>query len=232
MFHIGIVAHVDRMGYVDALREQISPEIVSPDDGTLGAGGNHIVVLHALQQADPARWAVVLEDDCVPVDGFLEQLGMALAVAPTRIVSLYAGTGYPAQYQQRFIEAANTTACWLLHEQLRHAVGYAIHPDILADVIHVADYKVCNRYAPEDAISWWAAQHGMPISYTNPSLVDHVDGPTVIDYRMHLGHAATAGRKRARKAYRTGTRPAWDSSTVAAWGGRWAHEQYATARPR
>ena len=211
---VGVVAHKDREDDMQELRD-LQPAIISPDDGTLGCAGNHLSVLLALQKRlDPHTWAVVLEDDAVPVKGFHEQLYAALSVAPTRIVSLYCGTGYPAQYQRLFAEAVQTDACWLIHPQLRHAVGYAIHPSIIRPVTVGVETMIAKRYAVDDAISHWAMRNREPVGYTNPSLVDHKDGPTVIDYRMHLGHAAPAGRNRPRKAHKVGTRGQWTDSCV------------------
>lgn len=213
---VGVVAHKDRENDMQELRD-LQPALISPDDGTLGCGGNHLSVLRALQKRlDPYTWAVVLEDDAIPVKGFGEQIYAALNVAPTRIVSLYNGSGYPAQYQRRFVEVmqANEDACWLLHPQLRHAVGYAIHPAIIRPLVVGMETQIAKRYAADDAISHWAMRNREMVGYTNPSLVDHKDGPTVIDYRMHLGHATVPGRKRPRKAHRAGTRSTWTDSCV------------------
>ena len=213
---VGVVAHQDRADDLAELRA-LQPAVIEVDDGTLGCGGNHLATLRALQKrVDPYTWAVVLEDDAVPVKGFGEQIYAALNVAPTRIVSLYCGSGYPAQYQRLFTEAIQTheDACWLLHPQLRHAVGYAIHPSIIRPVTVGMETAIAKRYAPDDAISHWAMRNRETVGYTNPSLVDHKDGPTVIDYRMHLGRPTVPGRKRPRKAHRVGTRGTWTDSSV------------------
>ena len=215
-YHLGVVAHVDRVKQLDPLRA-LDPEIVNVDDGTLGATGNHLAVYQALQKRTGLdEWLVILEDDAVPVEGFTDQLAMALAVAPTPLVSLYLGTGYPAQYQRLFMEAVNNhpDACWFLHPQLRNAVGYAVHGSIARAVGVGYAQQAAKRFSPEDCISWWSLRNRENVAYCHPCLVDHEDGPTVMDYRMHLGHAQPAGRKRPRKAMVVGTRLQWSNSAV------------------
>lgn len=213
-FVVGVVAYESRSAQRERLSTQVSPEIVNVDDGTLGAGGNHLAVLRALYARNEPGWLVVLEDDAQPVDGFRDQLGMALSVAPTRLASLYMGTGYPAQYQQKFIDSAQEDVCWLLHKQLRHAVGYAVHASIARGLLIRLEKLVSQRWAADDAISKWAVENREMVSYANPSLVDHEDGKTVIDYRMHLGYYQAPGRNRPRKAYKVGTRVTWDDTSV------------------
>lgn len=217
-YAIGIVAHVSREDYVSELLDTIGGDdiYVNTDDGTLGAGGNHLAVLKTLRDKYPDAWSVVLEDDSVVAEGFRDQLQMALAVAPTKIVSLYLGTGYPQQYQKLFSDAvaAFPETCWLLHEQLRHAVGYAVHPRIVKPLFTRMETLVAQRYAPDDAIGYWAMRNREMIAYTNPSLVDHRDGPTIIDYRYHLGHVSAPGRKKPRTAHNFGTRTQWSDSSV------------------
>ena len=215
-YQIGIVGHTARQEYVDALTEALHPEFVSVDDGTLGASGNHLKVLKTLYEMNPAAWIIILEDDAQPVDGLRDQIVQCLAVAPAKLISFYAGTGYPAQYQQYFTDAItdNPDVCWLLHAQLRHGVAYGIHPLVAKAVLIRVEELVAKKYAPDDAISWWATRSGEMIGYTNPSLVDHRDLPTVVDYRFHIGHVTGTGRNRPRHAYRVGTRETWDSGSV------------------
>lgn len=216
-YHIGIVAHVAREDYVKELRDAIGGDVyVNTDDGTLGAGGNHLAVLTALHDKYPNDWIVALEDDALVVDDFHDQLQMALDCAPSKIVSLYLGTGYPQQYQQLFSDAiaGYPEACWLLHAQLRHAVAYAIHPAVAKPVLIRMESLVAKRYAPDDAIGWWAMNNRESIAYTNPSLVDHRDGPTIIDYRYHLGHVSAPGRRKPRTAHNFGTRTEWSDTSV------------------
>ena len=83
---------------------------------------------------------IILEDDCVPVDGFRDQMAAAISAAPrchykdgnhcpAPIVSAYLGTGYPRYWQPgigKAIQKADAlNAPWILSEHLLHAVAYA-----------------------------------------------------------------------------------------------------------
>jgi len=209
-FVVVVVAHPKRREWITELCKAGIPDLIQEDRSNFGASLNHHMALRRAQDLAHDSWLVVLEDDCLPVEGFRDQLAQALEVAPSPVVSLYAGTGYPAQYQARFTQAVESEACWLLHRQLRHAVGYALAPGISASVILGMEFFINRRFAPDDAISAWAASHGHPVAYTNPSLVDHRDTATIIDVRMHLGHPTSPGRKRPRKAYKVGQRSTWN----------------------
>lgn len=215
-FHIGVVAHPKREKWVCELDEQKIPDYVSWDQDGAGAGMNHLRTLRAMRQRWQTGWLVVLEDDCQPVPGLREQLDMALDAAPSPIVSLYCGTGYPAQYQRAFSDTINDCpdVPWLMHKQLRHAVGYALHTEITRAAMPFIEKCIMGRFAPDDAISGFALGNGIMVAYTNPSLVDHRDVDTVIDVRMHLGHPQAPGRKRPRKAYKVGTRLTWEDKCV------------------
>jgi hypothetical protein len=213
-YQIGVVAHVKRQKQMNYLSETIHPELIEPDDGTLGAAGNHLTTLMALRRKNSHAWAVVMEDDAQPVDGFREQVDAALSVAPSGVVSFYMGTGYPAQYQGAFTEALKLDTCWLMHPQLRHGVCYAIAPDIQKALLIRMEKLVSDKFAPDDAIGKWCMENRVSVAYSNPSLVDHEDGQTVVDYRFHLGHVSPPGRNRPRKAYKVGTRVTWDDSSV------------------
>lgn len=207
---IGVVGHATRADMVDNLTRTVEPEFAHIDNGVLGPGRNHVHVLaHMWNLGGNTDWYVVIEDDAIPVAGFRHQLAAALAAAPTSVVSLYNGTGHPAQYQRRFAEAAKQSdTCWIMHKALRHAVGYAVHRETLPDVLHRMGALAGQGWAPDDAISRWLGETGKQVSYTNPSLCDHADGPPTIKNRTHLGHP-TFGRTKPRRAHWTGTRLTW-----------------------
>ena len=222
-YSIGVVGYVDRQDQLDMLHDTIMPDLVEVDDGTLGVMGNHLLTaskLYDYAEKVGSEWIVVLEDDAQPVLGFHSQLNALLDVAPSPVVSLYNGSGYPAQHQRKFAEAAAChDICWIMHPYLRHAVAYALHKEAfgsgLLDELIELDMK---RWAPDDAISAWAKRWGTLVAYTNPSVVNHQDGPPVIVARRHFG-MTTFGRNRPRRAHWVGTRPAYawlsDSVTIA-----------------
>lgn len=217
-FSLGVVAHISRKDSIGELANLTQPDVVELDDGTLGCGRNHLatlVSLHRLMDKHCKEWVVVLEDDVKTVPYFRQELLAALEVAPTPIVSLYLGTGYPAQRQHKFAEAVATGASWILHPWLRHGVGYAIRWDHVRPVIKHIEPLMDRQlpWAPDDAISSYALRHAIDVSYLNPSIVEHRDLPSVIRERSHLGKW-TQSRNRPRHAHKFGVPLTRDDSYV------------------
>lgn len=179
------------------LSDQVSAQFLSVDNGTLGCTGNHLAAWkwHA---DNPSRWAVVLEEDAVPVDDFREQLTAALDVAPAPIVSLYLGTGYIEDARTaallKHADAADTN--WIITRgRVLHAVALAVRHDVLSSMI-------CDlhRSAQIDReLSRWARRRGYDVAYSHPSLVDHADIPSLV----------TRYRRSQRRAWHLGTRNEW-----------------------
>lgn len=204
---VGIVAHINRTVMAEQLADQTDAVVISYDDGTLGATLNHINTWKRLAD-EPADWAVVLEDDAVPVHDFTTQLEQALAVAPTPIVSLYLGRQRPPQFQHLIPPATATAtergAHWLVSRHLLHAVGVAIRTDLIGDMLtHL------NSGDPiETGITDWLNHHYQRVAYTWPSLVDHADAETLIH------HPDGELRPPGRVAWETGSRDHWNNITV------------------
>ena len=213
---LGVVAHTLRLSYAEQLADKVAAEVISFDDGMLGPNKNHIKVWTNLLQRG-GDWLVVLEDDAVPVDDFKYQLMQALNNAPTDIVGLYLGTSYPKAWQ-RFIKKAIET---LMHEgaigifltslmillflgSLRSTVAVFLSIPISALVAFIALAQGGRKWPIDEQITHWARMRGHQISYTRPSLIDHMDGPSTIPAR-HDGDS----RDLPRKAYEVGCRDMW-----------------------
>lgn len=211
---IGIVAHRARLSYAETLADKVGASVLSVDDGLMGCTRHHIKVWTNLVQHG-GDWLVVLEDDAVPVDGFREQLEMALDNSPPNrhgeragIVSLYLGTGFPRAWQ-RFIKKAITEekdANYVVSSHLLHAVGTAIRLELVNDMLRfVAWMSQDQRQWPiDEQITHWARMRGHLVAYTRPSLVDHMDGPSLV------AHPDGQGREGKRVAYEVGCRHEWD----------------------
>lgn len=216
-YTIGVVAHLDRVEMAHNLSEDVGARLVNVDDGELGCSGNHGFVQARL--VAERGWSVVLEDDAVPCNGFdddlltvLEIVGSGSLGEDVGIVSLYLGTGYPQNYQRRVIDAVAADTSFILCPRLLHAVGYAIAPDIKGGLATwMARNKRGPGMAPDEAMSVWAARHGIRVAYTNPSLVDHRDTATVIRARSNT---FAPGRNRVRKAHNTAQRLTWTDNSV------------------
>lgn len=218
-YTLGVVAYVDRQKQIEYLRNEVYPDLIEVDDGTYGVMGNHCLTLEKLYEngrRSGREWIVVLEDDAQPVPSFHRQLSAALDAAPSRIVSLYNGCGHPAHRQQQFADLAKRADVhWITHQYFRHAVAYAIHVDVIE--LGLIDHMIAmsrNRWAPDDAISKFARSVlREPVAYSNPSLVDHEDGPTMVKGRTSKG-IPMLSRRRPRKAHWVGTRLLWSVDNV------------------
>ena len=206
MFRIGIVAHTSRVQAAKQLHRTTKADFISIDNGMMGCDDNHETVQHHLA-ALPSTWSVVLEDDAQPIDDFRHQLHAALVMAPSPIASLYLGKKRPPHWQKRIAtalaEADQSNANWIIGTHLLHAVGYAIKTELLPNLLrHTTELPV------DQHISSWARSHGHLISYCIPSLIDHADGPTVVN------HPDKQPRRPGRKAWTVGTRERWTSDAV------------------
>lgn len=206
LYTIGVVAHTSRGAQANALAAAVNANLVSMDDGSMGCDSNHETV-HRHLAGVASTWTVVLEDDAEPVDDFTDQLERALIMAPTPIVSLYYGRLRPPQWERRkavaLMQARAEDAHWIVGSHLLHAVGYAIRNELMPSLLtHMTTMPV------DQHISDWACQHGYLIAYTHPSLVDHADGPTIVD------HPDQQPRSPGRKAHSVGGRDTWTTKAV------------------
>jgi GR25 family glycosyltransferase involved in LPS biosynthesis len=179
----------------------------SIDDGRLGCNQNHRKTWQWLSTRE-ADWLVVVEDDAVPVKDFTHQLEQALTAAPSPIVGLYLGDGFPPQWQTRIRQAvaqADTTgACWITGELL-FGVGIAIKADLVEDMLTYTDHTTQGF---DFAIKDWAKTRGHTIAFTYPSLLDHQDETSIAK------HPDGGTRTIPRKAHKTGGRGTWTHRTV------------------
>ncbi|MGA6208055.1 hypothetical protein ACPESR_25210 [Nocardia testacea] len=205
----GVVAHPARRAAAQALAGRLDAHL-SVDDRGRGPVGNHRAVWTELAAAG-AEWGCVLEDDALLVDGFVEQLPAALAAAPHSTVSLYLGTGRPPGIQSRVraaLERADRAdACWVTADRMLHAVGICLRTR------HIGDMLTHTGRAPKQAAAdarWdrWLRARRTRVAYAVPSLIDHADGPTLVD------HPDRQPRTEVRRAWRTGARGQWSRASV------------------
>jgi GR25 family glycosyltransferase involved in LPS biosynthesis len=206
---IGIVAHLDRLTQTEHLASQVQADHIAYDDGSLGCEKNH-QRLWRWHTHNDGPWALTLEDDAVPVDGFGDQLSQVLQVAPTPIVSLYLGRSRPlAGWQTKIaiaVDKANKqNAHWITSTDLLHAVGVCIRSDLVPSLI---EHLPTSRLPIDAAISQWAQANEHQVGYCWPSLLDHADGPTLVL------HPDQQPRDQPRIAWWHGARDSWTDRTV------------------
>lgn len=195
---IAVVADIRRDGMGQRLAEQVSADHLSVDEAMMGCTKNHVSVWkwHA---ENPADWYVVLEDDAIPVADFRAQLTEALRVAPAPIVSLYLGRGSIDDLRTGvFMNRADLLDVnWIVTQgRIMHAVALAVRSDLLPDLIAnlPAGDQPIDRH-----LSLWARRSAHRVAYSNPSLVEHADGESLV----------TRYRRVERRAWRAGARDAW-----------------------
>lgn len=206
MIAIGVVAHTARSAQAKALANQVHADFISIDNGTLGADDNHEHVQNHLANL-PTSWSLILEDDAVPVDDFRAQAHAALVMAPSPIVSFYLGRKRPVHWQRRIGKAVEQAqeldAHWIVSTHLLHAVGYAIRTELIPSLLDHMTVLPIDQH-----IGSWARHYGHTVSYTHGSLVDHDDGPTIVEHPD--GQPRTPGRK----AWAIGGHDRWTTTSV------------------
>ncbi len=143
--------------------------------------------------AEQSERAIIIEEDALPVPGFIDKAADWLARFPDDLCSFYLGTGRPPQYQaqiaERLIAADRTRADYIMLPQLIHGVCYSVPPQHLPRVLARWDSNKPADFALGDA---W----GAPVVYPCWSLVDHADGEPV------ERHPDGEARKERRRAWR------------------------------
>jgi hypothetical protein len=187
-----IVAHSTRKAQAFDLAITLDASIAY-DLGDHGPGANHRRAWQ-LANTPAADWILIIEDDAIPCPNFHTRLAEALTTAPTPIVSLYLGTGYPLHLVDQAAEAMSHAQAqhkpWLTLPTMNHAVAICIRQPLVADMLHHTD----PDQPIDEAIGAWAQSHSVPISYSVPSLVDHRDQPPI------TAHPDGLGRTRPRRA--------------------------------
>lgn len=206
---IAVVADPRRGDMGNKLVDLVSADYLSIDQFQQGCTWNHSRawrMLEGLAESDNRadQWCLVLEDDAEPVDGFREQLDLALAAAPAPIVSLYLGRGYiEDRYIGGLLNRADTFgAHWLVSPgRILHGVALAVRGDLLPSM--VANLPKGSA-AIDRGLSMWARREGHRVAYTWPSLVDHADGTSLV----------TRYKRAERRAWRTGVRDEWSDKMM------------------
>jgi hypothetical protein len=183
-----VVGHHSRHKQALRLAESIGAVLLI-DSSDRGANWNH---RRALQwAAEKSCRVVVLEDDALPVSGFIEQVAVWLSRFPCHMLSFYLGTGRPPQYQmqiaERLIVADKTRADYITLSRLIHGVCYSVPPEHVQRVLSRWDNSKPADYAVGDAC-------GGSVIYPCYSLVDHADGEPV---ERHPDSVPRTERRRA-----------------------------------
>lgn len=210
---ITIVAHPKREQLALRLCSKVNAEAICWDNHNQGCESSHAKAWEYIHTATEP-WVVFLEDDAVPVEFFREQLAQVLAAATTPIVSLYLGRGRPDQWQLPISAVIGTEACFIRSDTLLSTVGYAVQTPLLRQMCsEVLRLVYMRRIELPEAITRWAKDRGYLISYSRPSIVDHLDIKPIINTEDRYDGQE---RTELRKAWLFDWRPSgtWNSSWV------------------
>ncbi len=187
-----VVAHHLRIKQAQCLANHLQAQIFVDEKG-MGANWNH---RRALEWAAKQSCRVlVLEDDAMPVNGFVEKVTDWLTRFPDSLISFYLGTGRPPQYQleiaTKLIAADRERADHITMQRLMHAVCYSVPQKLIPKMLTRWDASKPADYAVGDAC-------GGTVIYPCNSLVDHADG---LPLEMHPDRQPRRERRRAWRLY-------------------------------
>ena len=183
-----VVGHHSRFASAALLAGELGAHLLI-DEGHHGANWNHRRAIEwAAEQ--PCR-VVVLEDDALPVHGFIVKVAQWLARFPDDMLSFYLGTGRPPQYQKEIagmlVDADRVCGDHIVLSKLIHGVCYSPPQSRLPRILSAWNKTLAADYAVGEA-------YGGRVVYPCYSLVDHADMPTV---ERHPDNEPRTERRRA-----------------------------------
>lgn len=167
-----IVGHHSRIDWIGQLQDAIPGAAAIIDNADEGAHAGHRKALE-LAQAVGER-CIIIEDDAIPVVGFMQLAEQWCDKFPDNLISFYLGTGRPVSWQARVDDALERTAGpFIILPRLIHGVCYSI------PTAHVE--RVLKRMQDSDDGADFAIGRawGRSVIYPVESLVEHRDGLSV-----------------------------------------------------
>jgi hypothetical protein len=203
-----VVAHHSRRERAAGLHATLNAQFKTGlflDDGRLGCDYNHLQAWDSIASAATTPWCAAFEDDAVPIPELAAQLEAALDDPPAPIVSLYLGRGRPPHWQVRIGNAMRfPDRPFIVTTHLLHCVAVCMRTELVHEMLTDARIAISSEvHKPIDEALTEAAQNrNLPVAYTNPSLVDHADEPSIANPRSYPA-------LRQRVAWRVGVRQSW-----------------------
>lgn len=188
MIPIAIVAHPERQRQATKLADEVKADAVFWDYHGRGGADNHLKAWRFLANSSSTH-GVVLEDDVELAPNFRNQLAAAILNAPTDIVSLYLGRGRPPQVQEKIARQISNDVSYLISTALFSAQGYAMKTSLFGKHKEVEGWLRATHRNIDRSVSM---AMGGQISYCRPSLVDHLDGPSLIEDHGDVRDGKTA----------------------------------------
>jgi hypothetical protein len=204
---VSVMAHPDRAPLVEKLVTALDPthtlsipvamDDEGPPSGNTDRGWR--TARRGWELADPAAdFHLLLQDDALPCADLLAGLSKALEhVPPDAVVSAYLGNGggIGPYWGAIATEANRRRASWVRSGKLNWGVAIILPTRLIPEMIEHANR---STGVPDDirVCGWVGKRHG-EVWYTWPSLVDHLDVPSLTKHRAkdrrawrhHLGSA-------------------------------------------
>lgn len=128
---------------------------------------------------------LVIQDDAVIPSGFIEVVKKALIRIPSSdAVALYAGN---AREFTRRVAGLNKETSWLKMPSINWGVGIILPTDCIERAVEFGDTRPEPNY--DLRLSRWLESEGRSAWYPVPSLIDHLDSPSMIPGRAAKRHA-------------------------------------------
>lgn len=127
-------------------------------------------------------WAVVVQDDALPVTDARLHMQTALRSAPRTAVSFYVGTGRPRAHRVTHAvnRARQQSASWLQCDSLLWGVAIALPAEHITPMLQ---WAATSSLPYDQRISAYYRRHlRTPVRHTWPSLVDHADGEGLVHH--------------------------------------------------
>lgn len=209
---VAVCAHPSRLAMAEKLSRRLDWCPVNVDAGA-GIIANHDATLRLAADVKPkSDWVVAIEDDAVPTYGFLQQADQALSEAPGAVASLYFGY-VGARRRDTNLMLHLRDPHWILCRGFTSAVCIAVFRPYLERFLQTAGtitgMTVDERYSA--TVRKTSADIWVP--HSNPSLVEHLDSPTIGETNSGI----------ERRAYAVGTREKWTGENQKLWRRIWGH---------
>lgn len=190
---VAIMAHPRRAHFVDEMREKLpNAQVVWDRVGDRWETGRRAVLAF-----DPdASHHVVVQDDGLVCEDLVAGVEHLTTFVPDNPISLYTGKTRPfGQQVQRAVRKAKLRRLrWLKLDGLFWGVGVVLPVAVLQEMIRFHDLANVHLANYDSKMSYYFREIGLPVYYTQPSLVDHRDladgNPSLVPGRWAKGRVA------------------------------------------
>lgn len=221
MINAAIIAHPSRKEDAEELAKQIPDAYMAWDTEGYGCEATHSKALSylmmttgTLKRTEGKGHFLVLEDDALIREDFLDQLDQVIAVAPADIIGLYLGTGYPTQWQptlRRVMSPVDADPNFLVLSEMLNMVGYVVRAELAAPIAE-ALWRDRHVKCSDRIVTDLVRERELRVAYCRPSIVDHRQDIDPVITKRHDGQ----DRSKTRRAWRYGGRKQWQNSAMAA----------------